>query len=491
MKRFFAGFLLIGLLLTAGCGGKPEVPTPTEPGGVQPSQSPTATQTPAISTAPEVSETPAVSEAPEISEPPAAILDSFRRESDEKAHAFAVAYFGYTYADSPADLFTFMELRAPGLCEELPFLTSIPEENVVGGLCGELYCIVPIDPDASVTVTRLIANEYGEFQNETEIYTKNSGEPILLLCNSGEWAPDTLLTLTTGGNTVEWHPILEDTLCVSRLLDDRGDDLIRDFSPYAEFLSMEYLDLIAMDWLLPSAGNLTGTSWGGSDYTKDGRSVTYLLTFNEDTVDVRWNDGYEISGHEYNGAAWELSYSGDFAVLSIDFQGFAGVRRYNLLLSEGQDMLYTALDVSTGQADTGWEALNRYLYPVSLNAPDPMEMVGSWERFFVEADGYQEETSPGSCIIAIAGEDENSLTISYTDYIFPEFSYSDMALHITEGEIYNGCGNSLWLADVDYVGMHGTTFCITLTEDGSLLMQNYYELDGAPTVSYEWFRRMG
>ena len=55
--------------------------------------------------------------------------------------------------------------------------------------------------------------------------------------------------------------------------------------------------------------------------------------------------------------------------------------------------------------------------------------------------------------------------------------------------MYWNCGNSMWLADVDHVGPWDTTYAITLLEDGRLLLQNYWEVDGAPSVSYEWYER--
>ena len=37
------------------------------------------------------------------------------------------------------------------------------------------------------------------------------------------------------------------------------------------------------------------------------------------------------------------------------------------------------------------------------------------------------------------------------------------------------------------MGLHNTTYSLTLTEDGQLILQNYFLIDGAPSVSYEFF----
>jgi hypothetical protein len=126
----------------------------------------------------------------------------------------------------------------------------------------------------------------------------------------------------------------------------------------------------------------------------------------------------------------------------------------------------------------------------SIDAPDPMDMVGTWERFQWETDGYVEEDISGTCTIVIKGDTEDTLTISFTDEEHRNSNYQNKPLNIKQGVIYEGCGNSLWLADVDHVGPWDTTYAVTLLEDGTLMLQNYFTIDGAPAVSYEWFRRV-
>ena len=43
---------------------------------------------------------------------------------------------------------------------------------------------------------------------------------------------------------------------------------------------------------------------------------------------------------------------------------------------------------------------------------------------------------------------------------------------------------------MDYVGPWETTYTVTMTADDILIKQNYFLLDGAPSVSYEYFRRV-
>ena len=117
-------------------------------------------------------------------------------------------------------------------------------------------------------------------------------------------------------------------------------------------------------------------------------------------------------------------------------------------------------------------------------------MVGTWERVRTEFESNVEEDTSGNCTIVIAGETQDTLTISYTDRESTQSNYQNKSLNIEQGELYWGCGNSLWLAEVDHVGPWDTTYAVTLLPDGTLLLRNYWEMDGAPTVSYSEFRRV-
>ena len=119
--------------------------------------------------------------------------------------------------------------------------------------------------------------------------------------------------------------------------------------------------------------------------------------------------------------------------------------------------------------------------------PRPIEMVGTWKRIRTEVQG--DINSGGDCTIIIEGTGEDSLTISFTDNNLPDFNFSTKALTVVAEEMYTSCGNNQWLADIDHVGLFGTTYRITLLVDGILLLQNNFYFDGTPMVSYEFFVR--
>ena len=64
-----------------------------------------------------------------------------------------------------------------------PFIAEIDEEHIIGG-AGHLYCIVPVDENATVAINRVQWNEATRTDEVTEVlYRSESGEPVLLFAN--------------------------------------------------------------------------------------------------------------------------------------------------------------------------------------------------------------------------------------------------------------------------------------------------------------------
>ena len=130
------GVLLSGILLLAGCAGSSEdLNTTTVP--------PTAAQ----------EENTVAAEQKDAASAEASLV-SLRQAMVETPRLFAAAYFGYhdtMDSDEPVDPYAVMREQAPELCKDLPFLPEIPAERVIGNH-GDLFCIVPLDEDATVSV---------------------------------------------------------------------------------------------------------------------------------------------------------------------------------------------------------------------------------------------------------------------------------------------------------------------------------------------------
>lgn len=447
-------------------------PSEPEPPTEKPTESPTEKPTQPTEPDPDVS------------------LNSFRQAMVETPQIFAVAYFGYHEtmdSDAPVDPFEAMRSQAPQLCEDLPFLMNIPEDRIIGE-GGELYCIVPLDANAEVTVSRGTFDENSrEYLYEVPLYAEKTGDPILLFCNNAGWEPDRQIYISGESGDAIWYPQLDVNSCAMQVYDDNGQELFKDFSPYQEMLRAQYESLKDQEWVLPTVDHLTGGTWESFGGYVGDREVFYRVTFQEDTLTVNWNDGLDENGYEYPDAKWELEEKDGYAVLTIDFAEFAGILRYNLLYSEVLDYLYVAMDVRQDDLQLGLEPLSRYL--VRPEAPEPMEMVGTWEMAWTEVEGDKNPADPGSCIIEISQAGEDRYTIDFIDNERPNRSFYGQEMVVLSEALYWNCGNSEWIAAVMYTDDLGTGYNLTLLPDGTLLVQQLWKVDGAQMVAYECFTR--
>ena len=69
--------------------------------------------------------------------------------------AMAAAYLGYREADDTTPLTEWMWNQVPGLMETMPFIRTIPPENILGSGYGDLYCIVPRDDRTTLSVNHV------------------------------------------------------------------------------------------------------------------------------------------------------------------------------------------------------------------------------------------------------------------------------------------------------------------------------------------------
>ena len=481
--------LVLTFVLTAGCKKNGPEPTDSIKNNIH-SAIPenTEAQTETETTAPDLTE-------PDVTEPgdEGASLVSLRQAMVETPQLFAVAYFGYheTFdSDDPVDPYAAMLKVAPKLCDDLPFLLDIPEDRIVGE-AGDLFCIVPLNEDATVAVSTSMWDDINEeFIYEESIYYSESGEPILLFCNSSGWEPDTQLYISGPSGDVIWYPQQDDNHCAAPLMNDDWEEMFYDFSPYREMLEMEYRSMKENpDWgyQLPTEDDLIDKTWTWYGYRKDGLDISYLVTFSNGYLTVRWYDGIDRIEHSYHNAEWELTHQDGYAVLTIDFQEFAGILRYDLLYSPSYGDLYVAMDILQADMPIGWEPLYRHLsQPYSH---DPMDMAGTWELVWTEFEGYQEEAEPGTATIEITTDYEGNYWISFADNTSPDENFTGKELTVIYDELFYGCGNDEWMASVNHTGKYGTEYNLALLFNDTLLLQRYFELDGAPSVSYGCYRR--
>ena len=464
-KQRWIGALLAGvLLLSAGCGQstdsiKDHLVVPTVP----------ATEAAAPSTKPT-----------EVFSAESS-LNSLRQALVGTHQLFAVAYFGYHYSETPGipvDPFGAMEEYAPGLCEDLSFLREIPEDRVIGE-GGDLFCIIPLDEDAAVAVNRgYWDDETGRYIYDDMVYSSMSGEPILLFCNYEGWEPDTQVYISGPSGETFWQAGTDVNGFVVQ-----GD--FRDITPYGQLLKAEHRWMREWGWAPPTQDQLIGTTWSWSRYLGDGTEESCEMSIDNDFLTVFWNDGED---HVYYDAAWELTYAEDVAILTIDFGEMAGLLRYNLLYQEEYGELYVSLDANQAEFPIGQEPLFRYLTNISI--PDPISMVGTWELGWTEVEGDINGAEPGSQIIEITTDYAGHYQISYRNNEFPDRSFSCKDMAIIYDELYYGCDNNQWYATVDHIGFGGMEYSLTLLPDGTLLLRNYWELEGFRNVAHGWYTRL-
>lgn len=120
-----------------------------------------------------------------------------------------------------------------------------------------------------------------------------------------------------------------------------------------------------------------------------------------------------------------------------------------------------------------------------VTGPQPMDLVGTWKRTHTEVEGDKNKNTKAT--LTISGKSADKLTATYKDKEFPSDNFKSKALTVKEGALYADCDNSQWFAAVAGTGKY--QYSLTLLTDGTLLMQCYFEVDGAPMVSTQWFAR--
>ena len=234
-------------------------------------------------------------------------LEWLRDRIDFPTTRFGAAYLGYVgglfeegfEAGFPSWLLETNE----ALLLEYPFIAEIDEGHIIGG-AGHLYCIVPVDENATVAINRVRWNEKTHTDEVTEVlYRSESGEPVLLFANLDgiAYEADTQVFITdNSGNTCEWYPSLDAMSYLAPCISEAGDYLSFDFTEYAWYNApAEFSAWLADGWSGMTALGLAGSQRDGMGWiteTMVGETSRYayfsLRFYLEDetggTVDLEW-----------------------------------------------------------------------------------------------------------------------------------------------------------------------------------------------------------
>ena len=255
-------------------------------------------------------------------------LEWLRDRIDFPTTRFGAAYLGYVgglfeegfEAGFPSWLLETNE----AMLLEYPFIAEIDEGHIIGG-AGHLYCIVPVDENATVAINRVQWNEKTQTDEVTEVlYRSESGEPVLLFANLDgvAYEADTQVFITdNNGNSCEWYPSLDAMSYLAPCISEAGDYLSFDFTEYAWYNApAEFSAWLADGWSGMTALGLAGSQRDGMGWiteTMVGETSRYayfsLRFYLEDetggTVDLNW--GYEDSDE------FEEMWSGFWTIQTI------------------------------------------------------------------------------------------------------------------------------------------------------------------------------
>ena len=234
-------------------------------------------------------------------------LGWLRDRIDVTGVMFGAAYLGYVgglfdegfEAGFPAWLWETNE----AMLLKYPFIAEIDEEHTIGG-AGHLYCIVPVDENATLAINRVQWNAQTQQEEVTEVlYRSETGEPVLLFANLDgvAYEADTQVFITdNNGNSCEWYPSLDAMSYLAPCISEAGDYLSFDFTEYAWYNApAEFSSWLADGWSGMTALGLAGSQRDGMGWiteTMVGETSRYayfsLRFYLEDetggTVDLEW-----------------------------------------------------------------------------------------------------------------------------------------------------------------------------------------------------------
>ena len=232
--RMLAAMLAFGLAMT-GCGSNTKEETTAA----------AITKAPLVSSEAAKEETTAAVEVPEIWNPAV----GQRQMLFDEGYEAGVLFLGYvdgSAGDLEHDKDYYQSLfEEQGYLEEFPFLAEIPNSNFVQTEYGqELYCIIPQDDMATVSVNQWIVNEQNDFKGETGevLYRSEYGSPILVKCNVSEIVSDVQIVMVDHkGNVLQWCPYLSGM--DGHVVTEATEGEIYDFTAYAND-GAEILDVL-------------------------------------------------------------------------------------------------------------------------------------------------------------------------------------------------------------------------------------------------------
>ncbi len=247
-------------------------------------------------------------------------VEFLRFMMEDTPQQFAVAYLGWKESDE--DLQKVMNERCPNLLGSNPFISMIPEERIFGNK-GEIYCVVPNDPDINITIRRLQDAPNVEDMVKEVLYEGKLGEPFFLLANEGDFYQDTQVIFTDSeGNQTLWYP-MTDQYYTAHIPDNEDGELLGyDFSYYNEIYPYGYNLWMRDGWDWVEEDYLTKTVWSryfemvhGDAYA----GYTWTMDLSEDgTLKIHLIDEMETETLASYTGTWQVTELDAYSGLLLD-----------------------------------------------------------------------------------------------------------------------------------------------------------------------------
>jgi len=139
-------------------------------------------------------------------ETPKSSLKILRETLEQEGAVCGVAFLGYLEGEYTEVL---AEWEKTGIIEKYPFLYDIYVEQMILTDGGEWFLLVPVADDVKVSVYEsTIDDEDFLLKPGKELYSSNSGTPILIRGNISDIYPSTIVILEKDNKKIEYSPYL-------------------------------------------------------------------------------------------------------------------------------------------------------------------------------------------------------------------------------------------------------------------------------------------
>lgn len=479
---------IIGAVLCAtllcGCGGR-AVPD----GTTVPTEPPVQTTAPRETTAP-VQTVPPETEAV-IADDPLSLL-----RADMKPHMAALGYFSYfneELYDTPMD---YLREEFPNYLASNAYLSGIDK---VYGNYGSLYCVVPRDPNARVTVNHVKFEGMYPYEHLQTIEADAPGEPFFVLPVLDDETLLEVIITEPDGRILRWYPTISELYCEGTRL--TSSYLVADYGPYEDIPEADpanadkALDTLRADMTVPVAARALLDHWdetSGKDPIEYAREI-YPKFFAENAFLAEAQKCYGGSGNIYcvvprlpdtTVTVNVVSTEGEYPYQKLENLGEHTDGEPFFVLSELDEerMLEIIFTEPDGRTLTWYPYWNEVHGDTKVVAPDSL-MTGIWapsERTFRDT-----LMSYGWVVPELSQIDGTCWESRYYSYGLDLFSGGEAILYdITYDEDFNSLYSvgyrGVWLFDNGYLTLtmrpeEGTGYA-PFTGTYPLLLASYGEL---------------